>query len=87
MKATLLCAFFAFFLVTSCVLGTPKGRGMGGFMGGKEMMYEFDGKMGDDGMMYDDDAMRTGGKMGKDWMCIKYCIVARFYFVCCGWRD
>ncbi|KAH3825343.1 hypothetical protein DPMN_127218 [Dreissena polymorpha] len=88
MKATLLCAFFAVFLATSCVLGTPvnNGRGMGGFMGGKKMMYELDGEIGDDGMMYDYDGMRTGGQMGnRNEGCKLWCQVGWVRF-CCWWR-
>ncbi|KAH3825361.1 hypothetical protein DPMN_127236 [Dreissena polymorpha] len=77
MKATLLCAFFAVFLATSCVFGKPVNnvRGLGGGMGGKEMMYEFDGEMGDDGMMYDYDGIWTAGQMGDRNVgkCKKWC--------------
>ncbi|KAH3781366.1 hypothetical protein DPMN_159193 [Dreissena polymorpha] len=66
MKITLLCAFLVVFLAISFVHGTPanNGRGLGGAKGGKEMMYEYDGEMGDNGMLYDYNDMRTGEKIG-----------------------
>ncbi|KAH3741190.1 hypothetical protein DPMN_047910 [Dreissena polymorpha] len=76
MKATLICAFLVVFLATSSVFGTPvnNGRGMGGVMGGKEMLYEWDGEIGDDGMMYDYDGTRTGGQMGdRNVRCRMWC--------------
>ncbi|KAH3817583.1 hypothetical protein DPMN_119122 [Dreissena polymorpha] len=87
MKATLLCAFLVVFLATSCVLGNPfiNGRGMGGVMGGKEMMYELDGEMGDDGMLYDNDGVSTGGQMGdRNVGCRLWCRVNRIKWCC--WR-
>ncbi|KAH3782417.1 hypothetical protein DPMN_160332 [Dreissena polymorpha] len=78
MKITLLCAFLAVFLAISCVLGTPvnNGRGLGGAKGGKEMMYEYDGEMGDDGMMYDYNDVRTGEEIGdRNVGCRRWCWV------------
>ncbi|KAH3697307.1 hypothetical protein DPMN_084805 [Dreissena polymorpha] len=58
-------------------------------MGGNEMMYEFDGEMGDDGIMYDYDDVRTGEQIGdRNVGCNQWCWVRwnrfRWMTYCCG---
>ncbi|KAH3782479.1 uncharacterized protein LOC127842128 [Dreissena polymorpha] len=57
--------FLVVFLAISCAKG------------GKEMMYEYDGEMGDDGMMYDYNDVRTGEEIGdRNVGCRRWCTVS-----------